>query len=125
MPEHPAPVDVAIAFTEAWTNHDMTAAARYVAQDVAFQGPLTQAAGVEAYIDGLSRFAQTVKSLKIIAALGDDQRAMIMYDLTTGPFGTLRAAEHLIIRDGKIRRDALVFDTHELRKAQDAQAPSP
>jgi len=25
-----------------------------------------------------------------------------MYDMTTGPFGTLRAAEHLEIRDGKI-----------------------
>jgi SnoaL-like protein len=124
MPGHPTPVDVAIAFTQAWTSHDMTGAARYVAQHVAFEGPMTQAAGVQAYIEGLTRFAQTVTGLKILAALGDDQRAMIMYDVITVPFGTLRAAEHLVIRDGKITHDRLVFDTHEIRKARDAHASS-
>jgi len=49
---------------------------------------------------------------------------MIMYEMVMGPFGTLRAAEHLVIRDGKITSDTLVFDTHEVRKAQAAQAPS-
>ena len=43
---------------------------------------------------------------------------MIMYDMTTGPVGTLRAAEYLVVRDGKITSDTLVFDTHEVRKAQ-------
>jgi hypothetical protein len=53
--------------------------------------------------------------VEILAALGDDQRAMIMYDLTTGPFGTLRAAEEFVICDGKITHDTLVFDTHQVR----------
>lgn len=124
MPEHPTPVDVAIAFTEAWTSHDMTAAARYVAQHVAFEGPMTQAEGLQAYIEGLTRFAQMVTGLKLLAALGDDQRAMIMYDVTTVSFGTLRAAEDFVIRDGEITHDTLVFDTHEIRKARDTHAPS-
>ena len=124
MPEHPAPVSVAIAFTEAWTSHDMTTAAEHVGEDVVFEGPMSQAAGAEAFINGLSRFAQTVTGMKMIAALGDDERAMIMYDLTTEPFGALRAAEDLVIRGGKIMRDTLVFDTHAMRKAQEARTPS-
>jgi hypothetical protein len=42
------PVDAAVAFTEAWTSHDMTAAARYVAPDITFDGLLAQATGAEA-----------------------------------------------------------------------------
>jgi hypothetical protein len=124
MHEHRTPVDVAIAFTEAWTSHDMTTAAGYVAKDVVFEGPMTQSAGIDAFMDGLSRFAQAVTGLEILTALGTDERAMIMYDLTTGPFGKLRAAEELVISEGKITRDTLVFDTHPVRRAREAPAPA-
>jgi SnoaL-like protein len=122
VPEPRTPVEVAIAFTEAWTSHDMDTAARYVAEDVVFEGPMTQNAGVIAFIDGLGRFAQAVTGLQILAVLGDEERAMIMYDLTTGPFGTLRAAEDLVVSDGEIIRDRLVFDTHTVRRAREANA---
>ena len=121
MHEPGAPVDVAIAFTEAWTSQDMPTASMYVAEEVAFEGPMSHAAGIAAFLDGLSRFAKAVTGLEILAALGDDERAMIMYELTTGPFGTLRAAEDLVISDGKITRDTLVFDTHPLRRTTKAR----
>ena len=47
-----------------------------------------------------------------------------MYEVQTGPAGALRAAEHFVIRDGLIKSDMLVFDTHKLRQAQSGQAPS-
>ena len=116
--EHPAPVDVAIAFTRAWTSHDMAAAAQYVADDVVFEGPMTQTTGAQAYIEALSRFAQAVTGLRMIAALGDDEGAMIMYEVETGQAGVLRAGEHFVVRDSRIHRDMLVFDTHKVRQAQ-------
>jgi hypothetical protein len=51
------------------------------------------------------------------AALGDDQQAMVLYDLTTGPFGILRVTEHLAVRDGRIASSTLVFDSHPVREA--------
>jgi hypothetical protein len=63
-----------------------------------------------------------VTGLTILTAVGDDQHAMVMYELETGPFGRLRAAEAFVITDGKIIRDTLVFDTHEIRSAREAQA---
>ena len=83
MHDHADPVDVAIAFTEAWTSHDMTTAAGYVAEDVVFEGPMTQSAGIDPFMDGLGRFADSVTGLEVLTALGTDERAMIMYDLTT------------------------------------------
>src|SRR5262249_41802409 len=110
MREQPTPVDVAIAFTEAWTSHDMTTAGSWVAEDVEFEGPLTQAKGLATYLEGLTQFAGAVTGLEILAAVGDNQRAMLMYEVATRPFGTLRAAEHFVVSDGKITRDMLVFD---------------
>jgi SnoaL-like domain len=119
----PTPADVALAFTKAWTSHDMAAAAEYVAEDVAFEGPMTQTTGAKSYVEALGGFAQTVTGMRMIAALGDDEGAMIMYEVQTGPAGVLRAAEHFLIRDGQIKSDMLVFDTHKLRQAQSGQAP--
>jgi hypothetical protein len=120
--EYLSPVEVAVAFTRAWTSHDMAAAAKYVADDVVFEGPMTQTSGAQPYLAALSRFAKTVTGMRILAALGDAEGAMIMYEVDTGQAGVLRAGERFVIRDGQIQTDMLVFDTDKLRQAQAAQA---
>lgn len=47
---YPTPVDIAVAFTQAWTSHDMATAARYVADDVV-ESPMTQITGAKAYLE--------------------------------------------------------------------------
>ncbi|HEY7974602.1 MAG TPA: nuclear transport factor 2 family protein [Ktedonobacterales bacterium] len=108
---------IARAFTEAWSSHDMETAAGYLAEDVTFDGPINHSSGRQAYIEGLSAFAQRVSHLKIIAALGDDTQAMIVYELTTGPL-TATYAERLTFSDGKIQTDQLIFDSYPMRQGQ-------
>jgi hypothetical protein len=43
-----------------------------------------------------------------------------MYDLITRSYGTLTCAKHLLVRDGKIRRDLLTFDSDKIRSAKAA-----
>lgn len=112
------PVDVARAFVEAFGRRDMAAVARYVADDIAFESPRAKANGAEGFLEAAGQFAQIVTRIDVIAAFGDNERALIMYDMETGPFGTLRAADHLVIRDGRIHEDTLVFDTYEVRMAE-------
>lgn len=118
MTANRSPLDVAVAFIEAWARHDMATVAGYAADDISDEGPLAQVSGITAYLDAVGGFAELVTGMTLIAAFGDDRQAVIMYDMTTGPFGTLRAAEQLVISDGKIKTSKLVFDTHEVRKAQ-------
>ncbi len=73
MTGQPTPADVALAFTKAWTSHDMATAAQYVAEDVAFEGPMTQTTGAKSYVEALSRFARTVTGMRMIAALGTNE----------------------------------------------------
>lgn len=112
----PLPADIAVAFIEAFGRNDMTTLASYLAEDVKFESPMADLSGAGAVTEAIGQFAQTVSAVQIITSVGDHERAVIMYDMETGPFGRLRAAEHLVIRDGKIASDQLVFDTHEVRK---------
>ncbi|MDQ3931195.1 MAG: nuclear transport factor 2 family protein, partial [Chloroflexota bacterium] len=120
MPENPAhrtPLDIAVAFTQAWTGHDMETASHYLAEEVTFQGPLQHSTGIQEYLSGLAAFARAVTGMRVLAALGDDHQALIMYEVSTAPFGTLTCAEHLTIRNGKIVADRLTFDTYAVRMA--------
>jgi limonene-1,2-epoxide hydrolase len=117
MNERSTPTALAHAFTTAWTGHDYDAAAAYVADDVTFDGPMNHLRGKAAYMEALRRFAGAVTGVEIVAAFGDDTRALILYDLATTPFGTMTTAELLTFRDGKIVEDRLTFDTYPIRHA--------
>lgn len=120
MAEHSTPAEVAVAFIEAFAGGDMAAVAGLVDEDVVFESPRVRLEGVEAFLEAVGQFAQVVAEVNIISVLGDADRAMVMYDMETGPFGILRAVDHLVVRDGRIQSDTLVFDTYEVRKAQEA-----
>lgn len=47
MQNQSQPLDIALAFTKAWTTHDMKKAVSYVADDVVFDGPMQQSVGVK------------------------------------------------------------------------------
>jgi limonene-1,2-epoxide hydrolase len=120
MSEHRTPAEVASAFIEAFGRRDMTAIAGFLADDVAFESPRVALTGAEPVLAAMGEFAQVVTGVSVLAVVGDDERAMIMYDMATGPFGTLRAVDHLMVRDGRIVSDTLVFDTYDVRKAMEA-----
>ncbi len=112
------PLDVALAFTHAWTSHDLETAKTLVASEVVFDGPMQQSTGIDPYFEGLTRLAESVKGVEIIAVFGDDEKALVMYDLLTGPFGRLTCAKCFTVLDGKIRKDQLTFDSYKIRNAK-------
>jgi hypothetical protein len=109
--------EVTIAFTRAWSTRDMPTAASYVAEDIVFESPMVQIQGAAPYLESVRHFAEMVSDVNVIAVVSEGDRSIIMYDMTTGPFGVVRAAEHFVFENGKIKSDQLVFDTHEVRKA--------
>ena len=111
-------VALARAHLEAWTNHDLESARRNLAPDVQFYSPASHLVGIEEYMDaarGLTQFARQVVpgSLRIIAAMGDDKNALIMYQVDTegGPVGskTFPSAQTWVLDDnGKIQTERLI-----------------
>lgn len=119
------PAQLAVAFIDAFAGKDMEAVAALVSDDIVFQSPQVRLSGAGAVLAAIGQFAQVVIGVSNMTVVGDNERAMIMYDMQTGPFGTLKTVNHIVVRDGKIVSDTVVFDTYEVRRAMEAQPPAP
>lgn len=117
-------VAVARAHVESWSRHNFEAARKSLALDVHVTVTTTQpimsatdTTGVEAYMDGLVKFATPIVpgSLRIIGSTGDDQNALLLVTMKTalGPGGTnvtLSGARlYLLNEEGKIRAEQVIF----------------
>jgi SnoaL-like domain len=117
MNDSPA-VALARRHLEAWTNHDLEAAARNLAADVQFFSPAANLSGVDEYMNGARGLAQFAKqvvpgSLRVLATSGDERNALIMYEVDTegGPAGskTFVSAQTWLLDDaGKIQLERII-----------------
>jgi hypothetical protein len=117
MMESPA-IALARAHLEAWSNHDLDQARRNLATGVEFFSPAGHLVGLDEYMDGpkgLVQFAKHVVpgSLNVIAAMGDERNALIMYYVDTegGPFGAKRfpsAQTWVLDEHGKIQVERII-----------------
>jgi hypothetical protein len=111
-------VALALAHLEAWTNHDFDSTRSNLAQDVQFFSPAANLVGIDGYMDaprGLVQFARQVVpgSLRVIAAMGNERNALIMYEVSTegGPIGSKlfpSAQTWLLDDNGKIKVERIV-----------------
>lgn len=111
-------VALARAHLEAWTNHDLDTVRGNLAKDVQFFSPAANLAGIDEYMDaprGLTQFARQVVpgSLRIIAAMGDERNALVMYEVSTegGPIGSKlfpSAQTWLLDDNGKIKVERII-----------------
>ena len=101
---------IALAYYRAWTSHDLDTAMSYIADDIVCDAPAGRLLGAEAYRGFMGPFVQILTGSKMIAAYGDDQIALIMYDTQTVPVKSAPAAECVTVTDDKITYSRFVFD---------------
>ena len=119
MEQQSTSLDVALAFTRAWTTRDMDTAAGFVADDVIFPGP---SRGAKSYLDHLTQIAGSIIDVEMIGAYGKGDRALLIYDLHTGPSDTLTCVKCLTVQGGKIVRDELTSESFRIRYESDVNA---
>src|SRR5260370_42140518 len=111
-------VALARAHLEAWTNQDFDTVRGNLAKDVQFFSPAANLVGIDEYMDAprcMTQFARQVVpgSLRIFAVMGDEQNALIMYEVSTegGPIGSKifpSAQTWLLNENGKIKVERIV-----------------
>jgi ketosteroid isomerase-like protein len=117
------PSELVRDFYNSWkrghTTLDETRLRSFLASDVELEGPLAgRTQGVETYVAGLKRFAQGVTDLRILRMIAQESEVAVLFECDlVRPKGTFRFAEFLQVAEGRIRRDQLVFDTVEFRRA--------
>jgi ketosteroid isomerase-like protein len=100
----------ALAYYQAWTSHDLDKAMSYIADDIVCDAPVGRLEGADAYRGFMGPFVQILTGSELIAAFGDDQTALIMYDTETVPVKSAPGAECVTVNDGKITYSRFVFD---------------
>ena len=113
-------VQVALAYYEAWTNKDLDRAMGYIAEDIVCQAPPGRIEGAEAYRAFMAPFVSILVRAELIAAYGDQERAVVMYDTATGPVESAPGAECVTVVDGKITHSWFVFDRAPFEAARRA-----
>lgn len=109
-------LQIAREFTEAWTRRDLRSAEAFIADDIVFDSPVSQMKGKTPYLEGLTKLSQIVTDMNWIDGFGDAEFALIMYDLSTGPYGTFTCAKRIVVSEGKIIKDKLVFDSQRMKR---------
>ena len=110
----------ALAYYQAWTGHDLDKAMSYIADDIVCDAPAGRLEGAAAYRGFMGPFVQILRAATLVAAFGDDQTALIMYDTETVPVPSAPAAECVTVTDGKITYSRFVFDRAPFDAARQA-----
>jgi hypothetical protein len=117
-------LDTALAYHRAWTGHDFDQAMTYIAEDIVCDAPAGRIAGTDAFRAFMGPFAQILTNSNVIAAFGDDETALLMYNTETVPVQDAPGAECLTVRDGTITHIRIVFDRAPFDAARKAATAS-
>ena len=117
-----AALDTALAYHRAWASHDFDKAMTYIAEDIVCQAPAGRLDGAAAFRGFMGPFVQILTSSSLIAAFGDDDKAVVLYDTDTVPVKDAPGAEYVTVRDGKITHMRIIFDRLPFDEARRAAA---
>jgi hypothetical protein len=105
-----AALDVAVAYHRAWTAHDFETAMTYIADDIVCDAPAGRLEGAEAFRGFMGPFVGILTGSHLVAAFGDDETAVVVYDTDTLPVKNAPGAECVTVRGGKITHMRIIFD---------------
>lgn len=113
-------LETALSYYHAWTSHDIDTAMSYIAGDIVCQAPSGKLEGAGAFRGFMGPFVQMLTGSKLIAAFGDDEKAVVMYDTDTVPVQGAPGAECVTVKDGKITHMRIIFDRLPFERARQA-----
>ena len=118
------------AYYDAWQHgaehYDAAALGELLATDLDFEGPLAgHRVGAEGFIRGLYDFAKNVRSIQMLCELRAGEEAAFLYDCKMVFGDTLRVAEFIAARDGRIMAVKIHYDKADFRAAMSASEAAP
>ena len=120
-----AALEVALAWYHARNNHDIDKDMSTVADDIILDAPGVRLEGRQAFRGFEESFLPMITGATLTAALGDDQTALLMYDIATVPVPSNYAAAYATVAAGKITALRIVFDQTPFAALQGGPAADP
>ena len=114
----PGALDVALSYYEAWSGDDFERAMSYIADDIVCDAPAGRLIGADAFRGFMGPFSQIVTRAELLAAFGDEDSAVVVYDTDTVPVTGAPGAEWVTVVDGRIAHMRIVFDRLPFEQAR-------
>jgi SnoaL-like protein len=111
-------LDVALAYHRAWTGGDFETAMTYVDPGIVCQAPAGPVTGAEQFRAFMGPFASMLRGSSLLAAYGDDDTALLMYDTETALVADAPGAELHTVKDGRIVHTRIIFDRLPFEQAR-------
>jgi SnoaL-like protein len=111
-------LQVALDYYQAWTGKDLDKAMTYIADDIVCDAPAGRIEGAEAYRAFMAGFVRMLRGAEMIAAFGDDEKALVMYDTETELVPSAPGAECVTVTGGKITYSRFLFDRAPFQAAR-------
>lgn len=102
-------LEIVLRYHRAWTGGDVDGAVALLAADFVCHGA-AGSFGKEEYRHYLANFVPKLVGIEDIAALHEDEHAVLIYYPQTAVTSTTPAAEYFTVRDGCIHEIILMFD---------------
>lgn len=116
--------DISLAYLARWTSGDLDAAWALLSPDVVCDSPAGRLAGRDAVVAFMAPFAGSLTGSELLAAFGDDERAVIVYDTSNPAVRSAPAAELHTVRDGLITGIRIIFDRMPFALARGEVTPA-
>ena len=103
-------LQIARTYVEAIARKNVDAIISVAADDVVCASPIGRITGTEKFREFQDGFARMIKNVTILAAYGDDEQAVVVYNADTHPVANAVVAELLTVKNGKIASTEVIYD---------------
>ena len=104
-------LSVARIYVNAIANKDVEKILSVSADDIICSSPIGRLQGIAAFRGFHEGFARMIKKVTVLAAFGDDERAVIVYNAETHPVASAITAELIVVKNGKIASTEVIYDS--------------
>lgn len=103
-------LEIARTYVQAIANKDVKAILSISTDDVVCTSPIGQTTGLERFRAFHDGFARMITNLTVLAVYGDDEQAVVVYDVETHPVPHAVTAELIKVRGDKLASTNVIYD---------------
>jgi hypothetical protein len=104
-------LEIARTYVQAIANKDVKTILSISTNDVVCTSPIGQTTGLERFRAFHDGFARMITNLAVLAVYGDDEQAVVIYDVETHPVAHAVTAELIKVRGGKLASTDVIYDS--------------
>lgn len=103
-------LELARIYVNAMGSKNVDAIMSISSDDVVCTSPMGQISGLERFRAFQDGFARMITNLTALAIYGDDEQAVVVYDVETHPVPHALTAELLRVKNGKLVSTEVIYD---------------